>query len=174
VRVATAGWDVRVGPLRELVEVAAGAPAEGEADPLDGAEAGGGVPGRSVVVTTGGTTGLGAGVVVRGVVTRGGVVVTVTGSGGAGGSAVVTGSGGGGGAGGNAVVTGSGGGGGSAVVTGNDGVVTVTPGRGGRSRASACAAAKPARAATRPQRLPRRDIPKVQRATPANGCGPVG
>jgi hypothetical protein len=156
-------------------------PPDCDADPPEGdegAEGAGAVPGRSVVVTTGGATGLGAGVAgARGVVMRGGVVtvtggvLTVTGGGaGAGGSAVVTGSGGGGGTGGRAVVTGSGGGGGTAVVIGSDGVVTVTPGTGGRSRASACAATKPARAATRPQRLQKRDIPKLQRTSPANGC----
>ena len=150
------------------------------------ADGAGAVARRFGVVTIGGETGFG----VRGVVTRGGVgtvadgVVTVTGgvltvtggtvtggSGGAGGSAVVTGSGGGGGGGGSAVVIGSGGGGGSAVVTGSEGVVTVTPGRGGTSRASACAAMRPAKAAPRPQRPPRRDILDVQRATRENGCG---
>jgi hypothetical protein len=183
VRVTKAGWKLRVGPRRELVGVVEPVlPPDCDADPpegAEGAEGAGAVPGRSVVVTTGGATGLGAGVAgARGVVMRGGVVtvtggvLTVTGGGaGAGGSAVVTGSGGGGGTGGRAVVTGSGGGGGTAVVIGNDGVVTVTPGTGGRSRASACAATKPARAATRPQRLQKRDIPKLQRTTLANGCG---
>lgn len=178
-REAKAGWKLRVGPRSELVDVVEPVvPPDCEAEPPEGAEAAGGaVPGRSVVVTTGGATGLGAGVAgARGVVTLGGVVtvtggvVTVTGGGdGAGGSAVVTGSEGG--AGGRAVVTGNGGGGGTAVVIGNDGVVTVTPGTGGRSRASACAATKPARAATRPQRLQKRDIPKLQRSDPANGFG---
>ena len=118
VRVAKAGWELRVGPLRELVDVVEPVlPPDCEADAaLEGAERRrcGAVPGRSVVVTTGGATGLGAGVAgARGVVTGGGVVtvtggvLTVTGGGdGAGGSAVVTGSGGGGGAGGSAVVTG--------------------------------------------------------------------
>ena len=181
-RVTKAGCELRVGPRRELVDVVEPVlPPDCAADPpegAEGAEGAGAVPGRSVVVTTGGATGLGAGVAGArgrmggGVVTVTGGVLTVTGGGaGAGGSAVVTGSGGGGGAGGRAVVTGSGGGGGTAVVIGNDGVVTVTPGTGGRSRASACAATKPARAATRPQRLQKRNIPKLQRTTPANGCG---
>jgi hypothetical protein len=196
VRVATAGCELRVAPARDVVEFGVpvlppdcdGAPAAGADDA--GAEDEGAVAGRVGLVTIDGATGLGAG----GLVTRGGVgavtggvvtvtggvltvtggVLTVTGGGeGAGGSAVVTGSEGGGGGGGSAVVTGSGGGGGSAVVTGSDGVVTVTPGRGGALRASACAATKPARAATKPQRLPKRDIPKLQRSTPANGCGRV-
>jgi hypothetical protein len=146
-----------------------------DADPVAGAEGAGDegdageVAGRVAVVAIGGATGVGTGVVVRG------GVGTVTGGLGAGGSAVVTGSGGGGGAGGSAVVAvviGSGGGGGTAVVIGTDGVVTVTPGTGGSSRASACAAMRPARAAAKPRRLPKREnIPKLQRATPANGCG---
>ena len=184
VRVATAGRELRAGPVRELVDdVEPVLPPDCEADPPAGAE-GAGAEGagaeeeRVGVVTIGGATGLGAG----GVVTRGGVtggVVTVTGGvlivtgggAGAGGSAVVTGSDGGGGGGGSAVVIGRGGGGGSAVVTGSEGVVTVTPGRGGTSRASACAAMRPAKAAPRPQRPPRRDILDVQRATRENGCG---
>jgi hypothetical protein len=193
VRVATAGCELRVVPVRDVVEFGVpvlppdceGAPAAGadDADPeAPDPEDEGAVAGRVGLVTIDGATGLGAG----GLVTRGGVgavtggVVTVTGGGeGAGGSAVVTGSeggGGGGGGGGSAVINGSeggGGGGGSAVVTGSDGVVTVTPGRGGALRASACAATKPASAATKPQRLPKRDIPKLQRSTPANGCGRV-
>jgi hypothetical protein len=185
VRVVKAGRELRAGPLRELLDVDAAVlppdPPDCEADPAAGAEGAGAVAWRVGVVTIGGVTGLGVG----GFVTRGGVltvtggvltvtggVLTVTGGGGgAGGSAVVTGSGGGGGAGGSAVVTGSGGGGGSAVVIGNEGAVTVTPGTGGGSRASAWAAMKPARAAAKPSRLPKRDIAKLQRATPANGCG---
>jgi hypothetical protein len=180
VRVATAGCELRVGPLRELVDVVAPVlPPDCEADPpagLEGAgdDEAGAVPGRVGVVWIGGTTGLGAPGFVAGggVVTVTGGVLTVTGGGdGAGGSAVVTGSEGGG-AGGSAVVTGSGGGGGTAVVIGTDGVVTVTPGTGGSSRASACAAMRPARAAAKPRRLPKRgNIPELQRATPANGCG---
>jgi hypothetical protein len=185
--VEKAGCELRVAPVRDLVDVGVPVlPPDCEADPAAGAEdagdeGAGAVAGRVGFVTSGGATGLGAG----GLVTRGGVVtvtggvltvtggvLTVTGGGeGAGGNAVVTGSeGGGGGAvvtGGSAVVTG-----GSAVVTGSEGVVTVTPGRGGASRASACAAMSPARAAARPQRLAKRDIPKIQRVTPANGCGP--
>ena len=184
-RVENAGCELRVAPVRDLVEV--GVPVlavDCEADPATGADdAGaegdgdGAVAGRVGVVPIGGATGLGAGGLVTGggVVTVTGGVLTVTGGGeGAGGSAVVTGSEGGGGAGGSAVVTGSeggGGAGGSAVVTGNEGVVTVTPGRGGTSRASACAAMRPATAAARPQRLAKRDIPNLQRVTPANGCG---
>ena len=162
VRVETAGCTLRVEPARDLVEVGVPVlPPDCEAGPAAGAEGvgdegAGAVAGRVGVVTIGGATGVG----VDEVVTRGGAVVTVTG---AGGSAVVTGSGGGGG---RAVVTG-----GSAVVTGSEGVVTVTPGTGGSSRASACAAMSPARAAARPKRLPKRDIPNLQRATPANGCG---
>jgi hypothetical protein len=180
VRVAKAGCELRVGPLCELVDVVAPVlPPDCEADPaagLEGADDGAGaVPGRVGVVTIGGATGLGAGGFVAGggVVTVTGGVLTVTGGGdGAGGSAVVPGSEGGGGAGGSAVVTGSGGGGGTAVVIGTDGVVTVTPGTGGSSRASACAAMRPARAAAKPRRLPKREnIPELQRTTPANGCG---
>jgi hypothetical protein len=193
-RVENAGCELRVAPVRDLVEVgvpvlavdceadpATGADeagAEGDRDGDGGGGGGGDVAGRVGVVSTGGATGLGAGGLVTGggVVTVTGGVLTVTGGGeGAGGSAVVTGSEGGGGAGGSAVVTGSeggGGAGGSAVVTGNEGVVTVTPGRGGTSRASACAAMRPATAAARPQRLAKRDIPNLQRVTPANGCGP--
>jgi hypothetical protein len=152
------------------------------ADPPDGADGDEGAVVRRVgVVVMGGVTGLGAdGVVTRVVVvvvTVTGGVLTVTGGAGggagAGGSAVVTGSGGGGGAGGSAVVTGSGGGGGTAVVTGTDGIVTVTPGTGGTSRASACAATRPAMATPSPQRLPKRDIRKYNVRVPLLGAGGV-
>jgi hypothetical protein len=184
VRVETAGCALRVVPVRELLGVGVPVlPPDRDADPDAGDEGDAGegaAPARVGVVTIGGVTGVGAGVVVRG-----GAVVTVTCRAGAGGSAVVTGGGGGsavvtgsGGGGGSAVVTGSGGGGGravvtggSAVVTGSDGVVTVTPGTGGGSSASACAETRPARAAAKPKRLPRRDIPKLQRTIPVNGCG---
>lgn len=180
-RVATAGCELRAEPLLELVDVVAPVlPPDCEADPPAGLEGAGDdeageVPGRVGVVWIGGTTGFGVPGFVAGggVVTVTGGVLTVTGGGdGAGGSAVVTGSEGGGGAGGSAVVTGSGGGGGTAVVIGTDGVVTVTGGTGGSSRASACAAMRPARAAAKPRRLPKREnIPELQRATPANRCG---
>jgi hypothetical protein len=196
VRVAKAGCELRVEPLRELVDVGVPVvPPERDVDPaieVEGADdeaddEGVAVAARLGVGTVGAETGLvvvtlgvvtlgvvSVGAVTAGVVAVTGGVLTVTGGSdgaGAGGSAVVTGSDGGGGGGGSAVVTGSDGGGGSAVVTGSEGVVKVTPGRGGASRASACAATKPARTATRPQRPPKRDIPKLQRATPANGCG---
>jgi hypothetical protein len=191
VRVATAGCALRVAPARELVEVGVPVlPPDRDADPAAGAEdAGaegdegdeGAVAGRVGAVAIGGATGVvGDGVVVRGGVGTvpggagaGGSAVVIgsegAGGGGAGGSVVVTGGGGGG----SAVVTGSEGGGGSAVVTGSDGVVTVTPGTGGSSRARACATTTPARAAAKPKKLPKRDIPTLQRPTPANGCGPV-
>ena len=172
VRVATAGCERRVGTARELVDPAEPElPPDCEADPpagADGDDVAGPVAGRVGVVTIGGATGGvrgvvargGAGVVTGGVVTVTGGVLTVTGGGcGSGGSTVVTGRGGGAGGGGSAVVIGSGGGGGSAVVMGNEGVVTVIPGRGGTSRASAWAAIRPAKAAARPQRPPKRDIP---------------
>jgi len=169
-RVEKAGCELCAAPVRDLVDVGVPVlPPDREVAPVAGA-----VAGRVGVVTIGGATGLGAG----GLVTRGGVVtvtggvLTVTGGGeGAGGSAVVTGSGGGGGAGGSAVVTGSGGGGGSAVVTGSDGVVAVTPGTGGSSRASACAAMRPARAAAKPKRLPKRDIRNYNARPPQTGAG---
>ena len=174
--VVKAGCELRVGPRRALVDVgapvlpdvcAADPPPACELDPPDGADCDEVVAGRVGVVVIGGVTGLGA----DGVVMRGAVVVTVTGGGdGAGGSAVVTGSGGGGGGGGRAVVTGSGGGGGTAVVTGTDGVVTVTPGTGGTSRASACAATRPAMATPSPQRLPKRDIREYNDEVPQVGA----
>jgi hypothetical protein len=106
-------------------------------------------------VTIGGETGPGDG----DVVTRGGVVTVTGGGGGTGTGGGGTGTDGGGG-GGSAVVGkgGGGGGGGSAVVTGSDGTVAVTPGVGGRSRASAWAVTRPASAATKPKSIPRRDI----------------
>ena len=174
-RVATAGWELRVVPVRELVdEPAPVLPPDCELEPpagADGADGAGAVADRVGVVTIRGATGFGAGglvtdgvvAVTGGVLTVTGGVLTVTGGAGAGGSAVVTGTGGGGG---SAVVTGSGGGGGSAVVTGSEGVVTVTPGRGGTSRASAWAATRPAKAAPRPQRPPRRDILKCTTCDP--------
>lgn len=168
-RLDTAGRELWVDP-RELVDAAGLAPlpaalAAGalevpaaDADLVAGADgvgAGAGGVGAVTIgpVTLGGVMGRGDG----GVVTRGGGVTVTGGDGGAG-----TGTGtGGGGAGGSAVVgnTGGGGGGGSAVVTGRDGTVAVTPGVGGRSIASACAATRPARAVTKPQRIPSRDIP---------------
>ena len=65
-RVEKAGCELRVGPLRELVDVGVPVlPPDCEADPpegAEGAEGAGAVAGRSVVVTIGGATGLGAGV----------------------------------------------------------------------------------------------------------------
>jgi hypothetical protein len=151
---AAPGRELLAEPLPELVELGVLAlPADRVAGPGPGDEDEGGVLVRGVgVVTIGGATGLGTGGgATRGVVAAG--VVTVTGGGDGSGGGTVTGGG--------AIVTGgtvTGGGGGSAVVTGSDGTVTVTPGSGGTCRARACAAAKPASAASRPTNFAKRDI----------------